>query len=43
MSFINGLGEVYVSYDFDEYGCYTLPLCTVDDIALVLAKVSPDV
>lgn len=38
VSLINRLGEVYVSYDFDERGCYTLPICTIDDIAQVLVK-----
>lgn len=38
VSLINRLGEVYVSYDFDERGCYTLPICTIDDIARVLVK-----
>jgi hypothetical protein len=39
VTLVNALGEVYISYSFDERGCYTLPVCTVDDISQVLMLV----
>jgi len=39
VTFINLRGEVYVSYNFDEDGCYTVPVCTIDEAAKVLVLV----
>ncbi len=39
VTLLSGRGEVYVSYDFEVDGCYTLPVCTVHEIDQVLTLV----